>query len=283
MPTDDRSDARTTLARPDLALDSLEGIIAAERYAPARAKQCARPSLALRRTTSDDSEQMSQLLFGEDFDVLEEAGGWAFGQARRDRYVGYVRAEALIEPGPAPTHWVSALRTFAFVEANLKSRVVDLISLNALVAVETEDYRFAKIAGSGWVFKPHLTPIGETAGEDWVATAEKFVGAPYLWGGRESLGVDCSALVQNARFASGFTCPRDSDMQAAELGEPIDGSSLQRGDLVFWKGHVAIMTDAVRMVHANGFHMATAIEPLAGAIARIAATSTGAPTGYRRL
>jgi cell wall-associated NlpC family hydrolase len=127
----------------------------------------------------------------------------------------------------------------------------------------------------------HLAPIGvfET---DWAGVAERFLGAPYLWGGRESLGLDCSGLVQQALNACGLACPRDADQQAG-LGHEIDRSAFARGDLVFWKGHVAIGLDETRIVHANGFHMAVAIEPLETALSRIEAAGVGRPTALRRL
>jgi len=140
---------------------------------------------------------MDQLLFGELFDVLEETGGWAFGQARRDGYVGFVETAALSAPGPEATHWVSALRTYAFSRPDIKSAPAGLYSMNALVAVEAREGRFARGAGTGWFIADHLTPIGfgET---DHAAVAERFLGAPYQWGGRESVGLDCSGLVQQA-------------------------------------------------------------------------------------
>jgi hypothetical protein len=225
---------------------------------------------------------MDQLLFGETFEVLEEeAEGWVFGQARRDGYVGFVQAAALAAPGRRPTHRVSALRTYAFAQASIKSRAGGPYSLNALVCVEDEEGRMRKLAGAGWVPVEHLAPIGvfET---DHAAVAERFLGAPYLWGGRESLGLDCSGLVQQALMACGRACPRDTDQQAA-LGSPVDRPAFARGDLVFWKGHVAIGLDAARIVHANGHHMQVAIEPLDDAIARIAAAGYGEPTGYRHI
>ena len=127
----------------------------------------------------------------------------------------------------------------------------------------------------------HLAPIGAGFETDAAGVALRFLGAPYLWGGRESLGLDCSGLVQQALAACGKACPRDTDMQAG-IGVAVAPGDLARGDLVFWKGHVGMMLDAERMVHANGHHMATVVEPLAEAIARIEAAGYGPPTAYRR-
>ena len=274
-------DARITLARPDLADQRLEGLAPAERYAPSRVMVCAVPSTAIRAGASPDAEQWDQLLFGELFRVLEEKDGFAWGQAPRDGYVGYVATSSLVEQGHPPTHAVSAIRTYAFSKPDIKSRPEGLYSLNSLVTIEDRDGRFAKGAGTGWFVEDHLIAIGR--GErDHVSVAERFLGAPYQWGGRESLGLDCSGLVQQALYACARACPRDTDMQRGFFPEVAEDQR-RRGDLVFWKGHVAILLDRDTILHANAHHMAVAIEPLAEAIARIEATPTGAPLGYRRV
>ena len=271
-------DPRLTLARDGIAARSLEGIVPADRYVETSLRQAQIPSAALRRTPSAEAEQLDQLLFGELFEVLDETDGWAFGQARRDGYVGYVAAAALGAPGAAPTHTIRALRTYGFSAPSIKAPPVGLYSLNALVAEEGREGRFVKTSG-GWFVAEHLAPVGDRA-PDYVAVAERFVGTPYQWGGRESLGLDCSGLVQQALYACGRDCPRDSDQQAA-MGTPV--KALRRGDLVFWRGHVAIMVNATDIIHANGTRMAVTIEPLAEAIARTRETGGGEPTTYRRL
>ena len=274
-------DVRVTPIRDGVAARALEGVVAAEVYLDPTPMSCAVAAAGIHRAPDPASEQMDQLLFGETFDVIEEeTGGFVWGQARRDGYVGFVAAAALVAPALAPTHRVSAIRTYAFAEPSIKSRAFGPFSLNALVAVEGEDGRLAQVAGAGWMAREHLAPIGafET---DWAAVAERFLGAPYLWGGRESLGLDCSGLVQQALFACGRACPRDADQQAA-IGERIARGDFGRGDLVFWRGHVAIGLDAQDIVHANGHHMAVAIEPLETAVARIEAAGVGQPTAFRR-
>ena len=149
--------------------------------------------------------------------------------------------------------------------------------MNALLTAQGREGRFVQTAG-GWFVAEHLAPAGEVE-QDYVAVAERFLGTPYLWGGRESLGLDCSGLVQQAFYACGRTCPRDSDQQAT-LGEPAE--TLQRGDLVFWRGHVAVMTSTTDIIHANGFHMAVVAELLAEVMARISASGGGEPTAFRR-
>jgi cell wall-associated NlpC family hydrolase len=274
-------DRRLTLARDGLADRRLEGLVAAERFADVTPMQVSAPIASLRKAPEPDAEQEDQLVFGELFDVLFEVGDFAFGQARRDRYVGYVLSEALSAPVLTPDHRIAALRTYAFAEPDIKSAIVGLYSLNALVTVAAREGRFAKAARSGWFVEHHLAPVGRFE-TDYVSVAERFLHAPYQWGGRESLGLDCSALVQQSLYACGRACPRDTDMQR-DFFPQIAEADRRRGDLVFWKGHVAILLDADTILHANAHHMATATEPLAEAIERIAATPTGGVLGYRRV
>jgi cell wall-associated NlpC family hydrolase len=273
-------DPRVTLIRDGIAARPLEGVVPAEVYLDPTPMICAVPATGVRSAADAGAEQLDQLLFGETFEVLEEEGAFVFGQARRDGYVGFVEAASLGRPGPAPTHRVSAIRTYAFAEPSIKSRAIGPYSINALVSVEGREGRLAKVAGSGWITAEHLAPIGLFE-DDPVAVAERFLGAPYLWGGRESLGLDCSGLVQQALMACGRGCPRDTDQQE-RMGEAVARDEFRRGDLVFWKGHVAIGLDAARIIHANGHHMCVAVEPLDEAIARIVAAGSGEPTSFRR-
>ena len=274
-------DVRTTPLRDGVAGQSLEGLVRAEVYLEPKVLTCVGAAAGIHRAPDAASEQMDQLLFGEIFEVIEEEGAFLWGQARRDGYVGFVEAGALARVDAEPTHMVRALRTYAFAGPSIKSRASGPYSLGSLVAVEAEDGRLSKVAGAGWMTTAHLTPIGEFETEP-AAVAERYLGAPYLWGGRESLGLDCSGLVQQARLACGLACPRDTDQQET-LGHAIARPEFGRGDLVFWKGHVAIGLDAERIVHANGFHMMVAIEPLDEAITRIEAAGVGQPTSYRRV
>lgn len=275
-------DPRVTPLRDGVAARALEGVLPAEVYLDPRPMRCAVPAAAIRRAPDAASEQMDQLLFGEVFDVIEEeAGGFLWGQARRDGYVGFVEAAALSPGVLAPTHRVSAIRTYAFAGPSIKTRASGPYCLNALVTVEAVDGRLAKVSGAGWMAAEHLSPIGVFA-RDPAGVAERYLGAPYLWGGRESLGLDCSGLVQQAFLACGRACPRDADMQQA-LGREIARAEFGRGDLVFWKGHVAIGLDAGRILHANAHHMAVAIEPLDAAVQRIKAAGSGEPTAFRRV
>lgn len=273
-------DARVTLARGDLAVRALEGVVLARAYGDPQARVAVVPAAPLRRAPDLEAEQLDQLLFGEIFDVLDEQDGFAWGQARGDGYVGFVESAALAPAQGLPTHRVAAIRTYAFAQPSIKTRASGPYSINALVAIEAREGRFAKAVGTGWFVEEHLAPVGRLQ-SDPAAVAERFLGAPYLWGGRESLGLDCSGLTQQALLACGQAYPRDTDQQE-KLGQAVAPGDLRRGDLVFWKGHVAMMLDAERIIHANAHHMATAIEPLSQTRARYVAAGVGEPTAYRR-
>lgn len=274
-------DPRITALQGDMASLALQGLIAAKTYETPMSMQVSAAVVPIRAAPVGDAEQWDQIIFGEGFDLLAEVDGFGWGQARRDGYVGYVDLAALSAPVLAPTHRVSALRTYGFSEPSIKSAPIGLYSLNALVTVEGRDGRFVRTARAGWFVESQLSPIGQFE-TDPVSVAERFLGAPYQWGGRESLGLDCSGLVQQAFYACGLTCPRDSDMQMAEIGMAIDGSDLRRGDLVFWNGHVGMMQDGVTLLHANAHHMAVVSEPLEQAIKRIEAAGSGGATAFRR-
>ncbi len=269
-------DSRTTLARADLAASDLEGMVASARFVPRSSMQVVTPLTAMRALPQTDAEQVNQLLFGEILDVIETQDGFAWGQARRDGYVGYVDITALSADLVSPTHWVKAPITLAFARPDIKSPPWGFLSCNALLAVDKVGEALVHAIGAGWIPGKHLRPIGQGCG-DAVEVALSMMGAPYLWGGRSHLGLDCSGLVQMALQATGRACPRDTDQQQA-LGAPALPGTPERGDLVFWPGHVGLMLDANHLLHANAHHMAVAIEPLADAVARI-----GLPTAHRCL
>jgi hypothetical protein len=274
-------DPRTTPARPDLAAKHLEGKVEAARFAPGEAYEVIDAQAAVRRQPAPDAPLDTEALLGERVTIYEfNEEGWAWGQLAADGYVGWLPASALLKPRAAPTHKVTALRTLAFPGNSIKAPPVAAPPLGSRLSVLRQQDRFV-VADIGFLPARHLAPL-DHAETDFVAVAERFLGTPYLWGGKTNYGLDCSGLVQVALNACGVPCPRDSDMQQGALGAPVDPAHLRRGDLVFWNGHVAIARDETSFVHANGFHMQVAIEPIAEAIARIAAA--GSPvTSARRL
>ncbi len=225
----------------------------------------------------------TEALLGDAVTLYDAAEGFAFVQLARDGYVGYLPADSLGPVGPEPTHRVTALRTFLYPEPDLKRPVLAHLSLGARLVVTGEADAYLETPG-GYVFARHCAPVAEHE-PDYAATAMRLVGTPYLWGGRTTLGLDCSGLAQLCLDMAGLPCPRDADMQERALGQalPLDFAGLRRGDLVFWRGHMGLMLDGETLIHANGHHMAVAVEPLAGAVARIQAHSYGAVTGLRRL
>jgi cell wall-associated NlpC family hydrolase len=269
----DRLDPRRHAYRDDLAADNLRGRVNAARFVAGELQRVARATVALRRAPDPALGFDTELVFGEAVQVYDTANGWAWCQAMQDGYVGYVPYEALALDVPRPTHRVSAIGTFLYGEADIKSPPIMHLSINAPLAVTETGERFYRLATGGYVIARHVSPLGKVA-RDFVDIAERMIGVPYLWGGRTRVGLDCSALVQVAMQAAGLACPRDSDMQEAELGAnllvPDELSGLRRGDLVFWKGHVGVMTDGIMLLHANAHHMAVVAEPLSTARQRIA-------------
>jgi cell wall-associated NlpC family hydrolase len=289
-------DRRVTPARPDLAARRLEGIVAADRYVDGEMRQVVAASAPLHRAPRFDAALDSEALAGDRVTVYEETiEGWAWGELSRDGYVGYLPADMLGPPDPAPTHRVAALRTFRYPGPDLKLPSLGHLSMAAGVTVVREEERrgtlYAVLAdGGGAVIARHLEPIDARAA-DFVTVAERMVCTPYLWGGATTLGLDCSGLVQLSLRMAGVASRRDSDQQEAALGEPLpldaaplDGrrSRLTRGDLLFWPGHVGLMLDESRLLHASGFHMEVVAEPVTEALARIGAAGSALRT-VRRL
>ncbi|MEA2928170.1 MAG: hypothetical protein QOG38_598, partial [Hyphomicrobiales bacterium] len=275
-------DPRTTPARPDLAAKHLEGKARAARFAEGEAREVIDAQAPMRRAPAPDAEQVTEALMGERVTIYEfNDEGWAWGQLDTDGYVGWLPANALVPPRGALTHTVTALRTLAFPGPSIKLPPVATPPLGSRLRVLRAQDRFA-VTDIGYVPAGHLAAAAWHE-PDFVAVAERFLGTPYLWGGKTNHGLDCSGLVQVALNACGIACPRDSDMQEAALGARVTSlSTLERGDLVFWKGHVAIVRDESTFVHANAFHMAVAIEPITSAIARIRAAGSDV-TSVRRL
>ena len=269
------------LARPDLADARLQGLVRARRHAPAAAMQTSCAALPIRAEPRDDAEQLDQLIFGEVFDVLEEQAGRAWGRARRDGTVGWVEVEGLSAPVLRPTHTVTALRAYALAEPQPKAAAVGLYSLNALVTVEAERDGWLRGARCGWFPAGQLSPVGRAAAEP-AEAAERFLNAPWFHGGRESLGLDGAALVQQALYAAGLAGPRRPLEQAA-LGRPVEGEALRRGDLVLWREHAAVMIDERTLVHADPVTLVVRTQPLAEASAALRSAGHGEPTARRRL
>jgi len=264
-------DPRRHVYRADLAAEHLRGRVEAARYVTGKRRQVVADALPLRRAPRFDATLDTEALHGETLTVYDEREGWAWVQLAEDGYVGYIPSEGLATAMVEPTHRITALRTYVFPEPDSKVPPLAMLSLNARIAVAAPGDRFARLATGGFVYASHTAPLGSFA-DDFVAVAETFAGTPYLWGGRTSVGLDCSGLVQLAAGAAGHAVPRDADMQEAEAGHPVEwseGVALSRGDLVFWEGHVGIMTSPEDFIHANAHHLAVQTEPLKEAAARI--------------
>lgn len=283
----EKPDRRSHAYRDDLADIRLKDRVSAERYADGGAAHVVIPVADIRPRPDPECSIDTQALMGETLTVFELSGGWAWVQLTADGYVGYVREVAIRLGLMAATHIVSVPRSFAYPGADLRFPPTMVLSMGSRVRIvgtaETRATPYALLEDGSAIIASHLRPVDEIAPEDAVAVAARFLDTPYLWGGRTGFGIDCSGLVQMALAMTGKPAPRDSDQQAAGLGTVIDPGSdgLQRGDLVFWKGHVGFLEDPDTLLHASGGTMYVTREPLQAAIDRIARLY-GPPTLCRR-
>ena len=278
-------DPRITPARADLAAAHLKGKIDAPRYVEGRAYCVVRGRAALRKTPTPDSTLETELLFGQGFTVYDRGERFVWGQARDDECVGFVEASAL-KPGVVVSdHRVKALATPWLPAPDAKRAPHDVLPMNARVRVLERTGGFARIEPFGFAFEAHLVPLAARE-RDWVAVAEGFRRSPYIWGGKTLAGLDCSGLVQVALEAIGYQLPRDTDLQEKAIGQRIeptpDFANLRRGDLVFWDGHVGIMLDRERLLHATSAFMEVVVEPVHDAVRRIEPVG-GPVTSVRRI
>jgi cell wall-associated NlpC family hydrolase len=265
------ADKRVTPARRDRAAAHLKGQVEAARFVEGEEAVVARGRVSLRASPSTDASQVSELLFGEAVTIYERKNGWAWLQAKADSYVGYAREDGLGPCAKADARVVLPLAPLLSAP-DVKAPLIDLLPLNALVQRQNQEGSFVAVA-KGYVPARALAARDAVAA-DFVKVAEQFVGVPYVWGGRTFEGLDCSGLIQIALQAAGICCPRDTDMMERAIGDPIAREGAKRGDLVFWKGHMGVMRDGETLLHANAFFMQVTSEPLATALARIAAPVT---------
>ena len=256
-------DPREHPFRESVAASYLLGRVEADRFVDGEIFTVTDGVLAMRSAADPVSGRTSELLFGEQFMVYDTIGEMCWGQSQVDGYVGYVLREGLLGEQHEPTHEVSAPRTYAYEKPDLKTTPLKLLHMTSRVAVTDEENGYHRIASGGWVTARHLVPIGEVE-HDTIASARCFMHAPYLWGGRSSLGLDCSALIQFALMRSGRSAPRDSDQQERSIGAVVENGldGARPGDLLYLRGHVVMMSAPGKVLHANAHHMAVAEEPL---------------------
>lgn len=261
-------DPRLTLARPDIAEVALKDELESGRYTTPKAQRVSVALADLKREPTSSAPLLTQAVMGEKVDVLLDVDGWSFARLCGDGYVGYIKSSALTPHSPLPTHKVSVPMTHVYAKPDLKTAQplpLPFLSQIAIGGAPTQN-GFVEVKGQGWVYNKHLVPLDQALG-DRVETALTFLHTPYLWGGRSCSGIDCSALVQLVLQAAGQACPRDTDLQNAQLGTLVsrhfDPALGKRGDLVFFPGHVGMLINSQSMIHANATRMKVSIDTVA--------------------
>ncbi|WP_019222203.1 NlpC/P60 family protein [Bartonella rattaustraliani] len=267
-------DPRLHAFREDLADKRLETEVTAERFVEGEKKRVNTAVAGLFKENNQKSERQTECLLGEELLIFEKGETMSWGQSLKDGYVGYIDTAVLCTSTVKQTHIVFVPRTFQYLQADLRGPIDCALSIGSKVSVideiEVRDTMYSILEDGKVIITHHLSPIGSVY-EDYVTVAETFIHTPYLWGGVSGFGIDCSGLIQLSMMMTGQTVLRDTDLQQKTIGKPLtDNDKLQRGDLIFWKGHAAIMTDHENIIHANGFSMDVTIEPLEEAIMRIA-------------
>ncbi|GAA5098640.1 NlpC/P60 family protein [Bartonella acomydis] len=280
-------DRRLNAFRDDIADKRLEKEVTAQRFVQGETKRVNVPVAGLFKEDNKKSEMQTECLFGEELLIFEQKSPMSWGQSLKDGYVGYIDTKALCTSTVKQTHVVSAPRTFQYFQADLRGPVEYPLSMGSKVSVvnevEVRETKYSILENGSAIISSHLSPIGQIVYKDYVKVAEMLTHTPYLWGGTSSFGIDCSGLVQLSMTMAGQVVLRDTDMQQKTVGIPLsEGDKLQRGDLVFWKGHVAIMTDHENIIHANGSSMDVMVEPLEEATTRIAQKYQRHPIARRR-
>jgi cell wall-associated NlpC family hydrolase len=263
--TEQTLDPRINAYRGDIASASLKGKVEAERFVAPTPMSVTTPLAPMHKWPAADARCTNETWFGELVDVYDLTDGWAWCQAAREGYVGYVRADALTDVITDASHRLAVPASHLYPEPDMKSAPAEWLPFGARLTVMEERRGFSRVADGRWAVTRHLLPLGAVE-PDIFATALKFQGVPYLWGGGSAAGFDCSGLIQVALLNAGQACPRDSSQMAAALGRALaddtDPTTLARGDLVFFPGHVMIADGQGNVLHANAHHMAVALEPV---------------------
>ncbi len=304
LPEIDPFDPRLNVIRPDLADARLQNKVEAETYVTGEPATVITPVVDIKGSTDPDSNTTHQLLLGEKVMVYEEAKEKKWIQSTSDSYVGYVSSDTIkaaegislsSSQSSAPdavSHIVCVPVTFCYPNAELRNPPICSLSIGSRVTVSTYEsvrgIKYALLEEGGAIIDKHLREI-EDYPSDFVKVCELLINVPYLWGGASGFGIDCSSLVQLSMRMCGRQVLRDSDMQAATIGMEIDAGNnyqeLLRGDLIFWRGHVAVhqgdIEGVAHIIHASGHTMNVASEPLHQAIERIDYLYEK-PIGFRR-
>jgi cell wall-associated NlpC family hydrolase len=252
-------DPRLNAYREDLADARLRRQVTAGRYAESRPARVVAGRAAVRRTADPGAPLDTFYHYGEPILVFEEAGSWAWCQSLDDGYVGYVERKLIaLGAAPDPTHFVATMGSYLYEKPDMKTPAIDFLPRHSRITVAesgilTRGTDYARLDTGGFL------PFGCLSREpprspDIVAAAERYLGSPYLWGGKSFFGIDCSGLVQHVFRDIGVMVPRDTDMQRDTIGEAVTiaaEGALRRGDLLYMPGHVLIYAGGGEVIHAS--------------------------------
>ena len=263
-------DPREFAFRPTIAASYLQGIVAADQFSDGVVCSVTESVLPLKNKPNDQAERASEMLFGEKFIVYERQGAWAWGQSQTDGYVGFVKINGLSDQPASPTHEIKELKTFVYQRPDIKSPVIKELSMGSRVSLKEKGENFICLKEGGWIVKKHVVELNIKEAS-FIAVAKKYIGTPYLWGGRSSNGLDCSALVQLSLSRVGILAPRDTDQQEETVGCFCgkNPEGIEKGDLLYTQGHVAISSGRDLVLHANVHHMRVVEEPLQAFLSRL--------------
>ena len=267
-------DPREFAFRPTIAASYLQGIVAADQFSDGVVCSVTDSVLPLKNKPNDQAELVSEMLFGEKFIVYERQEAWAWGQSQTDGYVGFVKINGLSDQPASPTHEVKELKTFVYQRPDIKSPVIKGLSMGSRVSLKEKGENFICLKEGGWIVEKHVVELNVKEAS-FIAVAKKYIGTPYLWGGRSSNGLDCSALVQLSLSRVGILMPRDTDQQEKAVGCFFgkNAKDIKRGDLLYTQGHVAIASANDLILHATAYHMQVVEEPLKAFLSRLDETN----------
>ena len=223
---------------------------------------------------------VTQLLYGDQFKVLERKKSWLKIKNELDHYKGYIKNNTFLT-NQKSTHKINKLSADLYIKPNLKKKIKKKLSFGSKIKIINEKNNFCKF-DNFWIKKNDLKKINFKT-KDIFQNINKFINVRYKWGGKHFTGLDCSALVQLFINFNNKYCPRDTKDQINFFKKKIKFKKIKKNDLIFWKGHVAIVVSKTELIHAYGPFKKTVKMPINKTIRRIFRTAKLKVLGIRRI